>query len=110
MEVEKEESGNVDKWERVGRERKDVVVEGVEEEGRRRSRLPFPWYFPLLLVGTWITLCGWLFSLWEPEWGFLTSTYFVFMSLSTIGLGDVVSHILLCPQTEAAIRIYSRHP
>lgn len=62
----------------------------LEAEGGRVSRLPFPWYFPLLLVLGWIALCGCLFSLWEPGWGFATSTYFVFISLSTIGLGDVV--------------------
>ncbi|KAI1707407.1 ion channel domain-containing protein [Ditylenchus destructor] len=31
-----------------------------------------------------------MFCLWEMEWGYLTSVYFFFVSISTVGLGDVV--------------------
>ena len=61
------------------------------EKKKRKSRLPFPWYFPLLLVLLWIAVCGGMFCIWERQWGFGTSVYFVFISLSTIGLGDIVS-------------------
>jgi len=31
-----------------------------------------------------------LFGLWEPEWDVLVGSYFCFVTLSTIGFGDVV--------------------
>ncbi|VDM29275.1 unnamed protein product, partial [Toxocara canis] len=38
----------------------------------------------------WIGLSAGLFCLWETEWGYLTSVYFFFVSISTVGLGDIV--------------------
>ncbi|VDP08906.1 unnamed protein product [Soboliphyme baturini] len=40
----------------------------------------------------WLCFCSALFLLWETDWDFFTSFYFVFISFSTIGLGDVVPH------------------
>lgn len=37
----------------------------------------------------WIFFCAGLFKLWEHEWTYAESCYFMFISLSTIGLGDV---------------------
>lgn len=45
----------------------------------------------LTALGTtigWIFLCAGLFCIWE-DWDYFTSVYFFFVSLSTIGLGDV---------------------
>ncbi|KAI6214162.1 hypothetical protein M3Y94_00235900 [Aphelenchoides besseyi] len=36
----------------------------------------------------WIFACAGLFCLWE-DWSYTTSVYFMFISMSTIGLGDV---------------------
>lgn len=33
---------------------------------------------------------GLLFSIWEADWGYLEGSYFCFISLSTIGFGDLV--------------------
>jgi hypothetical protein len=50
--------------------------------------------FPILLALTilviWILLSSALFCLWEKDWGFMTSVYFFFVSISTVGLGDIV--------------------
>ena len=38
----------------------------------------------------WVCGCAGLFCLWETRWNYFTSLYFFCISLSTIGLGDVV--------------------
>ncbi|KAE9412063.1 hypothetical protein Angca_003874, partial [Angiostrongylus cantonensis] len=37
-----------------------------------------------------ILLCSMVFSVWDQKWTMLESFYFFFISLSTIGLGDLV--------------------
>ncbi|MCP9264755.1 BMA-TWK-12 [Dirofilaria immitis] len=44
----------------------------------------------LALLILWIGFSAALFCLYEPEWGYLTSVYFFFVSISTVGLGDIV--------------------
>ncbi|EJD73808.1 hypothetical protein LOAG_18795 [Loa loa] len=46
----------------------------------------------LLAIGitfSWIFLCAGLFKIWEHDWTYAESCYFMFISLSTIGLGDL---------------------
>ncbi|VIO87600.1 Uncharacterized protein BM_BM7381 [Brugia malayi] len=38
---------------------------------------------------SWIFLCAGLFKIWEHDWTYAESCYFMFISLSTIGLGDL---------------------
>uniref|UniRef100_A0A158PAX4 Ion_trans_2 domain-containing protein n=1 Tax=Angiostrongylus cantonensis TaxID=6313 RepID=A0A158PAX4_ANGCA len=49
-----------------------------------------PIWLALLICISWICACAGLFLIWEKRWTFFTSLYFFFISLSTIGLGDVV--------------------
>ncbi|VDO40644.1 unnamed protein product [Haemonchus placei] len=49
-----------------------------------------PIWLALLFCISWICACAALFLIWEKRWTFFTSLYFFFISLSTIGLGDVV--------------------
>ncbi|VDO32590.1 unnamed protein product [Onchocerca flexuosa] len=44
----------------------------------------------LAMLILWIGFSAALFCLYEPEWGYLTSVYFFFVSISTVGLGDIV--------------------
>lgn len=67
------------------------ICELVEKEEKRkleRTKLSLSLFFALLLL----IMGGLLFKLVEEEqeWTFLQSLYFVFVSLSTIGLGDFV--------------------
>ena len=49
-----------------------------------------PVTFAIFLTLSWIFLCAGLFLIWEREWDYFQAFYFFFVSLSTIGLGDVV--------------------
>ncbi|CAJ0596778.1 unnamed protein product [Cylicocyclus nassatus] len=59
--------------------------EGLIEDSRT-----IPIWLALLLCIGWVCGCAALFLIWEKRWTFFTSLYFFFISLSTIGLGDVV--------------------
>lgn len=60
-----------------------------EEEDDMESRTIPIWLALLMCVG-WVCGCAGLFCLWETRWNYFTSLYFFCISLSTIGLGDVV--------------------
>uniref|UniRef100_A0A914DMQ2 Potassium channel domain-containing protein n=1 Tax=Acrobeloides nanus TaxID=290746 RepID=A0A914DMQ2_9BILA len=60
-----------------------------EDEGELESRTIPIWLALMICIG-WICLCAGLFCIWETRWSYFTSLYFFFISLSTIGLGDVV--------------------
>lgn len=45
--------------------------------------------FQIVTIG-WIFLISGLFCIWEKKWNYFTAVYFFVISLSTIGLGDVV--------------------
>lgn len=43
----------------------------------------------IAITVSWIFLCAGLFKIWEHDWTYAESCYFMFISLSTIGLGDL---------------------
>ncbi|KAL6723182.1 hypothetical protein Aduo_018212 [Ancylostoma duodenale] len=49
----------------------------------------FPMSLAILLVFIYMFLCSVLFSVWE-QWDFFTAVYFSFISMSTVGFGDVI--------------------
>ncbi|VDO24674.1 unnamed protein product [Brugia timori] len=62
-------------------------VDDMELNDMAPPRIPVP-----LAVGitfSWIFLCAGLFKIWEHDWTYAESCYFMFISLSTIGLGDL---------------------
>ncbi|CAD5232248.1 unnamed protein product [Bursaphelenchus xylophilus] len=49
--------------------------------------LPIP--IAILVVFVWILICSATFCIWEKDWDYFVAFYFFFISLSTIGLGDI---------------------
>ncbi|XP_054710727.1 TWiK family of potassium channels protein 7-like [Uloborus diversus] len=66
-----------------------VVVERVYRDNSTAEEQRVPMYMVLLLVTGYICGGAVLFSLWE-KWTFLNGAYFCFITLSTIGFGDLV--------------------
>jgi len=62
----------------------------VEEEEDDMESRTIPIWLALLMCVGWVCGCAGLFCLWETRWNYFTSLYFFCISLSTIGLGDVV--------------------
>ncbi|CAJ0942582.1 unnamed protein product, partial [Mesorhabditis belari] len=65
-----------------------AAEEGDLEELEESRTIPI--WLALLICVTWICACAGLFQIWERHWSYFTSLYFFFISLSTIGLGDIV--------------------
>uniref|UniRef100_A0A1I7XHY0 Ion channel n=1 Tax=Heterorhabditis bacteriophora TaxID=37862 RepID=A0A1I7XHY0_HETBA len=65
-----------------------------EQQNQVNARLhaenAFPIPIALSILFLWILFSAALFCIWEKEWGFMTSVYFFFVSISTVGLGDIV--------------------
>lgn len=57
-------------------------------EGHEHIRIPVS--VSLLVFGAYICIGASLFSFWEQEWDYFIGSYFCFITLSTIGLGDFV--------------------
>ncbi|KAK0417768.1 hypothetical protein QR680_013197 [Steinernema hermaphroditum] len=73
--------------------KRKVVVEvedvfGDEDEEPESRTIPIS--IALAICVGYICACAGLFCIWETRWTFFESLYFFFISLSTIGLGDVV--------------------
>ncbi|PAV71849.1 hypothetical protein WR25_12473 [Diploscapter pachys] len=68
--------------------------EDAMKQNRMNANLEsaFPISIALAILSLWILFSSLLFCIWEQEWGFLTAIYFYFVSISTVGLGDVVFH------------------
>ncbi|KHN78716.1 TWiK family of potassium channels protein 18 [Toxocara canis] len=70
-----------------------LTVESTEEESSPIEEPGPPPRMPVTVAtGTtvgWIFFCAALFKTWEHDWTYAESCYFMFISLSTIGLGDV---------------------
>lgn len=54
------------------------------------QKIHVPISLSLILLTAYVSGGGFLFSIWEEDWSFLEGSYFCFISLSTIGFGDLV--------------------
>uniref|UniRef100_A0A8R1UC70 Potassium channel domain-containing protein n=1 Tax=Pristionchus pacificus TaxID=54126 RepID=A0A8R1UC70_PRIPA len=71
----------------------DSMNEEEKEKRRAANKLAtmltqIPIAFGLLLA--WILISACLLTCWETQWGLTTSIYFYFVSISTVGLGDII--------------------
>ncbi|XP_050410849.1 uncharacterized protein LOC126825305 [Patella vulgata] len=66
-----------------------VVDTGEQEAGKPKEVIHVPTSLCILLIAGYIFSGALLFSLWE-QWDYLTGSYFCFITLSTIGFGDIV--------------------
>ncbi|KAI6191263.1 Ion channel [Aphelenchoides bicaudatus] len=64
--------------------------ESEESSDDSEELLHFPVTFLIFLTICWIFLCAYIFLLWEETWTYGTSLYFVLISFTTIGFGDVL--------------------
>ncbi|MCP9258579.1 TWiK family of potassium channels protein 18 [Dirofilaria immitis] len=83
------EEGNTESNHRLLNSLPSEPSEAIEDDEKMESRT-IPVWLALFICISWICICSGLFCLWETRWSYFTSLYFFFISLSTIGLGDVV--------------------
>lgn len=67
---------------------KILEVEKKERDNLAIFDLPIPVAVGLIIG--WIFLCSATFLMWEKRWTYLEAFYFFFISLSTVGLGDII--------------------
>ncbi|XP_041371082.1 potassium channel subfamily K member 18-like [Gigantopelta aegis] len=65
----------------------DTVIEKEREDD---SSFSLPFVVAIAIVVVYIILGSFMYLLWEDNWDFLRSFYFIFISISTIGFGDVI--------------------
>lgn len=66
-----------------------MVTTEEEESDKPKEVIHVPTSLCILLIAAYIFAGAMLFSMWE-EWGILKGSYFCFITLSTIGFGDIV--------------------
>lgn len=66
-----------------------VMASEEEEEDKPKEVIHVPTSLCILLIAGYIFAGALLFALWE-KWDYLTGSYFCFITLSTIGFGDIV--------------------
>ena len=67
----------------------DVEENYVEEEEDDKEKITVPVSLCLVIITGYIIGGATLFTIWE-QWDYLTGSYFCFITLSTIGFGDIV--------------------
>ncbi|VDL81073.1 unnamed protein product [Nippostrongylus brasiliensis] len=74
------------------KKREPEVVPEIQNKvnARIHAENAFPIPIALSMLILWILFSALCFCYWESEWGYLTSVYFFFVSISTVGLGDIV--------------------
>lgn len=66
-----------------------LITETPPEEHKTEEDFnPSP-LFPIIVVICFILFGAWMYTQWE-SWTYFESVYFIFISLSTIGLGDII--------------------
>ncbi|CAA98271.3 TWiK family of potassium channels protein 12 [Caenorhabditis elegans] len=81
---------------RVGRillpTRVTAMKDGFEdpEAAEERKKKPFPIPIAIIMLIIWICFSASMFCIWEDTWVFSSAVYFFIVSISTVGLGDML--------------------
>ncbi|CAI2354326.1 unnamed protein product [Caenorhabditis sp. 36 PRJEB53466] len=70
-----------------------AVKEGYEAEAaaaEERKKKPFPIPIAIIMLIIWICFSASMFCIWEDTWVFSSAVYFFIVSISTVGLGDML--------------------
>ncbi|CAL2045051.1 unnamed protein product [Caenorhabditis brenneri] len=69
-----------------------VTKDGYEDPlaAEERKKKPFPITIAIAMLIMWICLAAFSFCLWELTWDFKSAVYFFIVSISTVGLGDII--------------------
>ncbi|CAJ0579278.1 unnamed protein product, partial [Mesorhabditis spiculigera] len=67
---------------------KEEKEEEEQEQGKPAENEPIPLFLVLVVLVFWVLLCCAMFCAWE-NWTLFESIYFFFISMTTIGFGDI---------------------
>uniref|UniRef100_T1ITT6 Potassium channel domain-containing protein n=1 Tax=Strigamia maritima TaxID=126957 RepID=T1ITT6_STRMM len=84
----------------------EAIPEAVldDDEYETKSHVTVPITLCLLILVLYICGGGWLFSEWE-EWYFLDGCYFCFVTLTTIGFGDLVPGDTISSDEDSQVKL-----
>uniref|UniRef100_A0A1I7U744 Ion_trans_2 domain-containing protein n=1 Tax=Caenorhabditis tropicalis TaxID=1561998 RepID=A0A1I7U744_9PELO len=72
-----------------------VMKDGFEDPeaaAEERKKKPFPIPIAIIMLIIWICFSAAMFCLWESTWVFSSAVYFFIVSITTVGLGDMLFH------------------
>ena len=65
-----------------------LMIVAICEEDHAETEVPFTTC--LILIVWYIVFGAIMFTIWEKDWSLFTGSYYCFITLSTIGFGDIV--------------------
>uniref|UniRef100_A0AC35U888 Ion_trans_2 domain-containing protein n=1 Tax=Rhabditophanes sp. KR3021 TaxID=114890 RepID=A0AC35U888_9BILA len=83
--IEMDKLADVDVESNIQTDDQTINITKVE----RPEMIEPPVFTVLIMTFGWFFISAAMFCLWEEEWSYFTSFWFIFVSLSTIGFGDV---------------------
>lgn len=80
------------------------VVNDDDDEDDEEDEVTIPLTVTLLVIGGYVGLGALVFAVWE-KWDAMASAYFTFVTISTIGLGDLVPGFNSAGDTQGSVKL-----